>query len=129
MGATSQLRNWLPLVLRILIAATLALPATGKFLDYGGQVEFFASLGIPAPGILVLLVGVAELASVIMLLFGIAGRVAALGLIGIMLVAIIIAGANPLNLTILLASVGILALGTGPYSLWELETKSSDISG
>ncbi|WP_435157712.1 DoxX family protein [Haladaptatus sp. DFWS20] len=123
MSATSQLRKWLPLLLRILVAAIVTLPAVGKFLDYGGQVEFFASLGIPAPEILVLVVGTIEAVSVLMLLLGIAGRVAALALVGVMLVAIITAGVNPLNLTVLLASVGILYLGTGPYSLWEPEDR------
>lgn len=123
MSVTSQLRKWLPLLLRILIAAIVTLPAVGKFLDYSGQVEFFASLGIPAPEILVLVVGTVEVASVVMLLLGLAGRVAALALVGVMLVAVITAGANPLNLTVLLASVGILYLGTGPYSLWNPDSR------
>ncbi len=123
MSAVDGVRRWLPLLLRVLVAALLVLPATGKFLDYGGQIEFFASLGIPAPEILVLVVGTVELASVVMLLLGIAGRVAALALVGVMLVAIVTAGANPLNLAILLGSLGILWLGTGPYSLWEPENR------
>ncbi|SIR84077.1 putative oxidoreductase [Haladaptatus litoreus] len=123
MSVTSQLRTWLPLVLRVLIALLVALPAAGKFLDYAGQVEFFTSLGIPAPELMVLVVGTVEAASAVMLLLGIAGRVAALALTSIMLVAIVTAGANPLNLTILLASLVVLALGTGPYSLWEPENR------
>ncbi|WP_084157064.1 aldo/keto reductase [Haladaptatus cibarius] len=114
------LTRWLPLVLRVLIVLLVALPAAGKFLDYAGQVEFFTSLGIPAPQLMVLVVGTIEATSAVMLLLGIAGRVAALALVSIMLVAIVTAGANPLNLTILLASIGILsrnrpvlALGTG----------------
>ncbi|WP_458187305.1 DoxX family protein [Haladaptatus sp. NG-WS-4] len=119
----AQLRRWLPLVLRALVVVIVAIPAITKFADYAGQVDFFTSLGIPAPGVMVLVVGVVEVASVVMLALGVAGRVAALALTVVMLVAIVTDGANPLNVTVLLASLGILSLGTGPYSLWQPEDR------
>jgi putative oxidoreductase len=114
-------RRYLPLVLRAVVALVVAAPATGKFLDYQGQVAFFASLGLPAPELTVILVGAVEVAALVMLVLGIAGRVAAAALVVVMLVAISTAGANPLNVVVLLGSLGVVALGTGPYSLWQPE--------
>ncbi|WP_458209406.1 DoxX family protein [Haladaptatus sp. NG-SE-30] len=119
----ARLRRWLPLILRTLIVVIVAIPAITKFADYAGQVEFFTSLGIPAPEVMVLVVGFVEVASIVMLALGTAGRVAALALSVVMLVAIVTDGANPLNVTVLLASLAIIYLGTGPYSLWQPEDR------
>ncbi|WP_327053587.1 DoxX family protein [Halomicrococcus gelatinilyticus] len=113
--------RFLPLVLRAVVAIVVATPATGKFLDYRGQVDFFASLGLPAPELTVVLVGAVEVAALVMLVLGFAGRVAAAALAVVMVVAIATAGVNPLNVVVLLGSLGIVALGTGPYSLWQPE--------
>lgn len=71
-----RLREWTPVVLRAIIVVLVALPAAGKFLDYAGQVEFFRSLGIPASGLMVVVVGVVEVSSIVMLALGVAGRIA-----------------------------------------------------
>lgn len=40
-----------------------------------------------------------------------------------MAVAIATAGPAPLNVAVLLAALGVLVLGTGPYSLWRPEDR------
>ena len=121
--------RFLPVVLRAVVALAVAAPATAKFLDYQGQVDFFVSLGIPQPELTVLLVGLVEVAALVMLVLGIAGRVAAAALVVVMVVAIVTAGANPLNVVVLLGSLGIVALGTGPYSLWQPEDEVVGTAG
>ena len=112
---------WLPLVARAAAVIGVAGPMSQKFLDYSGQVAFFTSLGIPQPGVMVIISGLVELAALLMLAFGVAGRLAALMLLGNMTVAIISAGLNPLSGLVILGCLGVLLLGTGPYSLWQPE--------
>jgi len=80
----------------------------------------FAAIGVPWPAVAVPLSGVAELFAVASLALGIAGRLGAATLGSTMVVAILAAGTNPFNVLVLLASVGICVLGTGPYSYWSL---------
>lgn len=115
---TGWVTRWLPLVLRVLAVAIAAYPAVQKFLAYSSQVSQFAAWGVPWPAVAVPLSGIAELVAVVSLAFGIAGRLGAATLGFTMVVAIAAAGPNPFNVVVLLASVGICALGTGPYSYW-----------
>jgi hypothetical protein len=67
---------------------------------------------------------------VIAALSGLGGRLAAIPVIAIMLVAITTGGLNEGNVMILTGSVGILLLGTGPLSLWDLRWSSlSKVAG
>jgi len=111
-----QLREWGPIPLRGFLVV-LVVPGSQKLLDYGSQVDFFAELGIPAPELLVPLVGVIELAAATLIMFGIAGRLGAALMVPIMLVAMATAEVNAFNTAVLVACLGILVLGTGRYSL------------
>jgi len=111
-----QLREWGPIPLRSFLVV-LVVPGSQKLLDYGSQVDFFADLGIPAPGLLVPLVGVIELAAATLILLGIAGRLGAALMIPIMLVAMATADVNAFNTAVLVSCLGIFVLGTGRYSL------------
>jgi uncharacterized membrane protein YphA (DoxX/SURF4 family) len=115
-------RVWLPLLTRVITVLGLAGPALEKFLNYGGQVEFFTRLGIPLPGIMVILSGVTEMVALVLIASGTLGRLAALALIGNMLVAIMTAGLNLLSGAVTLGAAGVAMLGTGRYSLWQPES-------
>ncbi|MFW6321441.1 MAG: DoxX family protein [Halohasta sp.] len=117
---TDRLQEWGPLPLRVFLVV-LVVPGSTKLLDYGGQVDFFADLGIPAPELLVPIVGVIELTAAVLIVAGIAGRLGAALVVPIMLVAMATAEVNALNTAVLVASLGILALGTGRYSLVSTE--------
>ena len=116
------LRSWLPLVCRALVVWQLAWPALSKFALYGARVEHFRhDYGIPFSEALVPVVGAFELALVAAALLGAAGRLAALPVVAIMLVAFAAAGPNEGSVLVLLGCLGILLLGTGPLSLWQPE--------
>ena len=117
----NDVTKWLPVLARIVVVAAVAGPMSEKFLNYPGQVAFFTRLGIPQPGIMVIVSGLVELAAMIMLALGVAGRLAALMLLGNMGVAILTAGVNALSAIVIAGSALIALLGTGPYSLWQPE--------
>lgn len=101
---------WLQLGLRLGVAWLVVGPAVGKFLTHGRSVEFFASLGIPAPTAMVLLAGVVEVAAVGMLVLGVGDDLAALALLPVMGVAILYAGPDWKNLAVLGGCLALLAL-------------------
>lgn len=108
--------DWGPLPLRLFLIA-LVVPGSNKLLNYGSQVEFFTELGIPAPEIMVPFVGTLQLIAAALIGLGIAGRLGALSIVPVMIVAMATAGIDGLNTTTLLACLGIVALGTGRYTL------------
>ncbi|MFC6991777.1 DoxX family protein [Haladaptatus sp. GCM10025707] len=109
-----------PLPVRAILVGVLTMPAVSKFLDFGGSAEFFESLGLPVPAALVLVVGVVEVAAVVMIAFGIAGRLAAISLLPVMLIAMAIAGPGWKNVVVLLCAIVLFVMGTGAYSLYRL---------
>ena len=111
--------NWLLTGLRLVLVALIAKPALSKFVTYSDSVAFFEAYGIPFPAVMVIVAGIIELAAVVMLLFGIGGRLAALFLIPVMIVAILYVGPDWKNIVVLVGSSVILVLGTGSYSLWQ----------
>ena len=114
--------KWLLLPLRLLILWQLTVPAFSKFLQYESRVAHFQhDYGIPLPEVMVPVVGAVEVVYVIAVFFGIAGRVLSIPMMFIMLVAIATAGLEFSNLAVLLGSICILVLGTGPLSLWDPE--------
>lgn len=113
-----SIRDGLSLVARGAVVAALAGPATAKVLDYAGQVAFFESIGLPAPELLVVVSGVVELVALVGIGLGVAGRLLAIPLVVNMLVAVVAAEPNPGNLTVLAGALVVLALGTGPFSVW-----------
>ena len=119
------------LVLRLVVGYALARTGWGKLTHIDATASFFASLGIPAPGLQAVLVGFFELAGGIALAIGLGSRLAAVILIGVLGVALMTAhqaevaalftnpgaflGAapTPYLLTILI----IAAFGAGRFSL------------
>lgn len=116
--------RWLPLVPRVVLVTALAVPALSKFYAYGANVaQFRDQFGIPFADVLVPIVGAVEVTVLVGVALGIAGRLLALPMIGIMLGAFATAGPSIASVLVFLASLGILAIGTGPYSLWRPEER------
>ena len=115
-------QTWLPLPFRALVVWQLAGPALSKFVAYGSRVEHFRHhYGIPAPEVLVPIVGSFETLAVVAMVFGAGARLAAVPLVVIMLVAVATAGPSGGNVMVLIGSLAILVLGSGRWSLWQPE--------
>lgn len=115
-----RLRRAVPVCLRLVVVTITLYPAVRKFTEYSYRVAEFQSYGMPWPELTVPLTGVIELAAIVSITFGVAGRLGAGALVVGMIVAIVAAGPNPFNLLVLVASAGLCLLGTGPYSYWNL---------
>lgn len=111
--------RFLPVLLRVFAVTVTVYPAVRKFFQYSNRVSEFGGYGIPWPEVAVVLAGVVEVFAVVSLAFGIAGRLGAVTLAGTMAVAIVFAGPNPFSTVVLVASLGLCVLGTGPYSMWD----------
>lgn len=109
----------LPIIFRVIVVTVTAYPAVRKFLEYSYRVEQFAAYGIPWPEVTVPLTGLIELVAIALIAVGIAGRLGAVLLVVGMLFVGTTAGSNPFSIAVLVASTGIVALGTGPYSYWD----------
>lgn len=96
--------------LRIGAAALPFGPGISKFITYDQSVSFFTVLGLPAPVLLVLVVGGLEIGAALSLFFDRVPWLGALLAIPIMTVAIATAGPSWQNIGVLLAS--ILVIGT-----------------
>jgi putative oxidoreductase len=81
--------GWLPpLLARVAVGWTFVLTGWGKLHDLGSVIEFFRELGIPYPELQAPLVASVELGCGALLVAGLFSRIAALPLIGTMVVAI-----------------------------------------
>lgn len=116
------LSRWLPIPLRILVVALVAQPVIMKFTSYGWAVEGFTGMGIPAPGLMVLVSGVVELLAVVAAVLGL-GRLPFVALTGNMVVALIAGGIALNAIAALVAALGLAVLGTGAFSLWHPEAR------
>lgn len=113
------LDRWFPVGFRAIAVAMLLPAAVLKFVNYESQAAFFAEIGVPAADVTVLLVGAIELLATFALAFGVAGRLAALVVVPIMVTAIVLDGVAPSNVTVLVANLAIIWLGSGTFALWE----------
>lgn len=117
MTAREAVRRWLPLFFRAVVLAVVTPAAAQKAVDYGGQVAFFESLGVPAPAAMVAVVGATEAVTAVLIAVGTFGRLAGLVLAVVMVSAAALGGPNAFNLSALAAALGVAALGTGAFSL------------
>jgi uncharacterized membrane protein YphA (DoxX/SURF4 family) len=107
------------LLFRVVAVTVTIYPAFRKFFEYSYRVGEFESYGMPFPELAVPVTGVIEIVAMVSIALGIAGRLGGSALAAGMVVAIVAAGPNPASVLVLLASAGIAALGTGPYSYWD----------
>ena len=96
----------------------------GKFVNHASELAAFEGYGLPAPGVLVIAIGVLELVGGLLLIAGIRTRLAALALAGDMVAAIVVSGiarGEAISLTLapaeLIAMLVLLWLGPGGASL------------
>lgn len=115
--------GWLAVGLRVVTVGALLPAGILKFLNYDSQANKFTELGVPQPELLLVVVGAVELLIAVALAVGVASRTAAALSVLVMLGAIWFVGVVPSNAIVLLASVGILALGPGYYAVWTPESE------
>ena len=102
------------LVLRVGIAGLLLGPGVSEFLTYQQSVQFFERLALPAPDLLVPIVGGVELGAAVLILLDRALRLAAALAIPAMVVAIGTAGPSWQNVGDLMAALGLIGVETIP---------------
>jgi uncharacterized membrane protein YphA (DoxX/SURF4 family) len=119
--ANGRVGTWLPVCLRV-VAVVLVLPsAVLKVVDYGGQAAIFVEYGVPAAGVTVLVVAAVEASACLAVASGVATRFAAFVLTVVMVAAMAFYAVVPSNTAVLVASLGLVALGPGPYAVWDPE--------
>lgn len=118
-GKLNVVGRGLTLLFRAVAVLIVFVPAVGKFYQYSHWVAQFESWGLPWPEVAVVASGAVQLAAILLLALGVAGRVGAGSLVVVMTVAIATAGLNVTNAAVLVSSLGIVLLGTGPYSYWD----------
>lgn len=114
---------WIHIGLRLGLVALVAKPALSKVLTYGRSVSFFDALGIPAPAILVILAGGIQVGAIVLLLVGVGERLAAISLLPVMVVAILYAGLDWKNVSVLVGAMGLLVLETDVDTLRQPATR------
>jgi putative oxidoreductase len=128
-SVTHQLRGSGQLVLRLVVGATFLLHGVDKLADPAGTERFFASLGIPAPGMMGPFVSVTETVGGALLIAGVATSLVGVALAVDMLVAVLTAhigrgffvsdGGPELALLLGGSSLALALMGGGRYSLDE----------
>lgn len=111
--------GWPPVVLRAIVALILTPAAVWKFTLYADRVARFTEYGIPAPELMVIVVGVVEVLAVLMIFFGAAGRLGALVMVPVMVTAMVTTAPNIHNGIVLAGCIAIVLFGTGNLSVWE----------
>jgi len=91
LALTRRLAFLPPLVTRVVLGLAFARAGLGKLQNLEGTAGYFASLGIPAPAANAALVATVEFAGGLLLLVGLATRLASTGLISTMVVALLTA--------------------------------------
>ena len=119
--ATTNAR--LPMIARCVAGVVFVSFSFGKFLNHSAEAASFEGYGIPAPNALTYAVGGIELAGGLLLILGLATRLAALALAGDMIGAISTAGrieGGPIHLglapALLVAMLFLLWAGAGAWS-------------
>jgi putative oxidoreductase len=115
------------LVLRLVVGVTFLLHGLDKLGDLAGTEEFFASLEIPAPGLMAPFVAVTETVGGLLLIAGLATPLVGVALAGDMLVALVtthighgfFASDGGFELVLLLggASLAVVFTGAGRFSV------------
>jgi|AntDeeMetagen134_2_1112570.scaffolds.fasta_scaffold01062_6 uncharacterized membrane protein YphA (DoxX/SURF4 family) len=108
-------------ILRLGIAALLLGPGVSKFLTYGRSVQFFETLELPVPAVLVLVVGTIEIGVAVFLFLDRAPRSAAATAVPVMIVAGVTAGPTWQNLGVLISAFVLIAIDTEPEGLVNTE--------
>jgi CDP-diacylglycerol--glycerol-3-phosphate 3-phosphatidyltransferase len=120
---SSTLSRWLPVLLRLLIAAFATGPLSQRFIHYDLQATFYAERGLPAAETSMILLGLLEALALVLLLLGAGGRVAAVLALLLLGVNQPFAGPTFGQIVLIVAYASILFMGTGAFSLWTPENR------
>ena len=133
---TTQLAWLAPLLARVAVGLVFLTTGWGKLQHLDAVGQFFASLGLPAPGFMAALTAVTELVGGALLLVGLASRLAALALTVVMTVAIVTAKLASVDgvvslvgleeFTYIVVFVWIAVAGPGAASLDQVVGRSLD---
>ena len=127
LGLAEKLKWSVPLLARIVIGSVFIQAGWGKLNDLESVIDFFRSLGIPAPELQAPFVAVVEFGGGIFILLGFFTRLFALPLMGTMVVAILTAklseftgpfdlfGTQEFDYIVLLLT--LFVFGAGPLSI------------
>ena len=74
----NAMKQWGPLVARVLLALVFIIAGVGKLTGFAGTVGYIASVGLPMPEVLAILTIIVEIAGGIALAIGFMGRMAAM---------------------------------------------------
>jgi CDP-diacylglycerol--glycerol-3-phosphate 3-phosphatidyltransferase len=118
-----MLIDFLPVVVRFLLAGLLALDLWDTLLDLNRTVDTFGMAAFPAPTAVVLIFSILKLTAIPMLLAGAAGRYVAFTLIFPIGLTIVFLGMTELKAGMLVGDLLTLMLGTGRGSIWEPSKK------
>ncbi len=132
--------TWLPpLIIRISVGTVFAITGWGKLQNLPKIVEFFRSLGIPAPELQAPFVASLEFVGGLALIVGLGARLFCLPLMGTMVVAILTANLEKIEKLpdlfglqewdYLVFFLAIAILGPGPVSLDHLIAKKAGAAG
>jgi putative oxidoreductase len=123
----AKLKNIHLLAVRLILAYGFYNPAIMKWQNIGSITEWFASMGIPLPGLNAYLSASTEMAGVVLLTLGLANRIISIPLIIVMIVAIVTvhlgngfeAGNNGFEIPVyyILLLLVVLIYGAGKYSI------------
>lgn len=122
-----------PLLVRLTVGLVFATTGWGKLQNLDNVVQFFESLGIPAPGFHAAFVSGLELVGGLLVLAGLGTRIFSALLIGVMAVALwtarwselhgVVDLANTIELTYLVMFAWLVVSGAGAVSLDHLLTR------
>jgi putative oxidoreductase len=114
----------LRLLARVASGTVFVVFGAGKFVNHGAEVDSFETYGLPSPDAFVYLIGALEVVGGLLILIGLATRLAALVLGGDMVGAIIVSGlgeGEPISLTLapalLITMIYLFVRGAGDRSL------------
>jgi putative oxidoreductase len=110
------------LLLRVLAGGVFVAFGAGKFVNHGSELASFKTYGLPAPEVVVIVIGVVDLIGGGLLIAGVITRPAALVLAGDMVGAIVVSGiakGEVISLTLAPAELGamLVLLWAGPGTL------------
>jgi putative oxidoreductase len=115
------------LILRVVVGGTLLVHGLDKLIDLSATESYFASLGIPAPGLMAPFVAVTEAVGGALLLLGLTTRLVGLALAGDMFVALLTehigngffvdGGGGEFVLVLCGASLTLVLTGAGRFSV------------
>ncbi len=115
--------NGFPVALRLVLMASLILFSWEKFLYYADRISSSIALDIFSPEVFGMINFTLETFIMLLLIFGIAGRLASIA--GLLLLGIdqIFGSLQLAQFLLIIIYVSMIYLGTGPYSLWKPEDR------